>query len=464
MKAIKQKWLVIPTESFSPRGLKGNDVTFDDLPWIVRTFLSAYPKVFIALDESSRIKTNTPMKESAKSSRTRLIKLLNKTNSDRCIMTGTPESKSPYNLVDQYKFLSDEFFPESAWEFFERYAICETIRIGRGRRVLVSQKDWKEIRRRLARAHKQGGEGQLIAAKEVIYKQYGIDYHKQEWIIQHRRYEPFINHGELMRRIEHCTMFVKRKDVFDIKHDKFVEEPIKISVELGDEAKRIAKELIDLGFTDNFTLGKAPALELMMRLQDVCNGFEPTEAVPSAAFNLDLFDKDSKPERKIVYRPLKENPKIDALMELLEEIDTEANQVVVWSSRTALLRAAKNALDEGGIASVVYDGSASDEMKAEAEGSFASGSARVFIANQASGAYGLNCLARASYAIYLCIDGSVEKYVQSQHRILRGELAEPRFAYSVYVAGSIEERLWEAVRVGKELIDGPVDRGVFDFT
>jgi len=122
------KWLIINTEAFSPKGLrKKKSVCIEDIPLVVRLFLSAFPKHFIVLDESSKIKTNTPMKESDKSSRTRVIKLFNKFNCDRCIMTGTLMSKSPLNVVDQFDFLRHGYFPESMWQFAERYCVMQTI-------------------------------------------------------------------------------------------------------------------------------------------------------------------------------------------------------------------------------------------------------------------------------------------------------------------------------------------------
>jgi hypothetical protein len=53
----------------------------------------------------------------------------------------------------------------------------------------------------------------------------------------------------------------------------------------------------------------------------------------------------------------------------------------------------------------------------------------------------------------MCVDGSVEKYHQSQHRILRGQLTAPKFSYAIYAGGTVEERQWTALKVGKELIE-----------
>jgi hypothetical protein len=441
------KWLIINTEAFSPKGLKQKKtVSFEDLPWAVRKFLSAFPVPFIILDEVSKIKTTTPMKEADKSSRTRTIKLLNKFG-HRCIMTGTLMSKSPLNVVDPYNFLKDSYFPESMWTLAERYCLMITIRVGRGRRVLIGQKDYAEIRKRLKNAFIRGGEAQLEAAKESIYKQYALDYAKQEHIIRHRTYTPFVNEGELLRRIAQDTIFVRREDVFDIQFDKFVKDPIMRPVKLPDAAKQIANELIELGFTNRLVLGKAPALELMIRLQDICNGFEPV--------------KDD--EGKVSYRLLPANPKLDELMALMEEIDVNTNQIVVWASRRNLLDLCADRFEKEGYTFVRYDGSASDTDKENAERSFATREVSIFLANQSSGAFGLNCLAQCSYAIYMCVDGSVERYHQSQHRILRGRLHEPKFSYAIYTEGTVEERQWTALKVGQELVEADNRKEKFVF-
>jgi hypothetical protein len=339
----------------------------------------------------------------------------------------------------------------------------ETIRVGRGRRVLISQKDYEAVRKRLKNAYIRGGDAQLEAAKVSIYKQYGITYPKQEHIVQHRKYTPFVNQEELLRRIAPDTLFVRREDVFDIKFDKFVKEPIMRPVELSKEAKRVANELIELGFTDTLVMGKAPALELLIRLQDICNGFEPVNVDPFYD-QVDYAFKENKPKREIAYRPFSENPKVDELINLMEEIDTGKNQVVVWASRKLMLDACAGRLEKEGISSVRYDGSASDGEKEEAERKFLSREVSVFLANQASGAYGLNCLSQCSYAVYMCVDGSVEKYHQSQHRILRGQLTAPKFSYAIYGAGTVEERQWAGLKVGQELIEADNRKDKFLFT
>jgi SNF2 family DNA or RNA helicase len=299
----------------------------------------------------------------------------------------------------------------------------------------------------LKNAFLRGGEMQLEAAKSRVHRNLGLDYAKIEHIIQHRKYKPFLNEAEIMRRIAKDTIVVKRSDVFNTKHEQFVHEPIKKPVELSNEAKQIANALVDLGFTDKLVLGKAPALELLIRLQDVCNGFEPIEHKVEK-----VIKGEKEVVREIEYRPLAENAKLEMLMDLLNEIGVEKSQVAIFASRTKMLEAVCDRLQKEDVSYVRYDGNARDSEKAEAEKLFERGEAQVFCANPSSAAYGLNCLANCSYLVWLCIDGSVEKEYQARHRLLRGQLTAPKIAYAIYAKGSIEERQWETLRVGQELI------------
>jgi SNF2 family DNA or RNA helicase len=458
------KWLIVPLEAFSPSGVRNRKiagskklapVSFADLPWVVRQFLSVFPRPFIALDESSRIKTNTPMAEEKKSTRTRLVKLLNRFG-ERCILTGTLKSKSPVNVIDQLEFLQKGFIPETMWEFAERYCIMETIIVGKTpRRVQIREETYSEIRNSLKRAYIAGGEPQLRAAKDAAFRHYAINFPKLEHILRNKKYAPFINQAELLKRIAPIAAVVRREDVFDVRFDEFVMNPIMRPAELSAQGKKLIKELVDLGYTDDFVLGKAPALELLLRVQDVCNGFEPIEEDRSGA-------SDPSRKREIGYRPLAENPKLESLTGLLEEIGVDQNQVVVWCSRRLLLSACADRFAAEGISFVRYDGTAGAQEKAEGAERFESGEARVFLANPASAAYGLNCLAQCSYAIFICIDDSVERYHQARSRLLRGQLYAPKFSYHIYMKGTMEERQLSRLRAGQELLSDANARDVFD--
>jgi SNF2 family DNA or RNA helicase len=143
---------------------------------------------------------------------------------------------------------------------------------------------------------------------------------------------------------------------------------------------------------------------------------------------------------------------------LIEEID---NPVVVWVSRTAALEAIAARLDKAGIPNVVYSGAQNKEEKDEAERKMKSGEARVFIANPASASFGLNSLKDVNYCVWYSINDSVEQYHQAQHRILRGESKFPKFAYNLYMEGTVEKKHRDALKLGLELITGKTDKNKF---
>lgn len=474
---MRQKFIIINTESFSPSGVGSKKVlSDDDLPEIVKQFLANVKDPFIVLDESSKIKTTQACAEKSKSTRARLIKRLNRFG-ERLAMTGTLMSKSPLNCIDQFQFLNPSAFPETMWEFAEKYCIMETLRIGRGRRVLIPQSkskgydrtSWNAVRKRLANAYKANGKGGLALAKQSIFNELGISGENLEWIIQHKQYTPFKNREELEGRMRQYASVAKvtRADAYDIKFEKFINEPIIRKVKLSSAQVALYNQLVKFGFTDNMVLGKAAALELSTRLMDICNGFEPVlscidcgEQNGILRHTCPMAAECTKP--KATYIPLKENPKMDALMELVDEIGADEHQIVIWSARKNFMLAIGERLEKEGISFCYYSGDQNDKEKEESKSRFASGDARVCIANQQSGAYGLNCFKQCDYTIYACSNNSVEQDYQSRHRFLRGEQDHYKFAYRLCIEGSVEERIYSALDVGTDLITGSLTKGIFE--
>ena len=135
------KALVVSLESFQ----KG------EIPEEVKKYIIANKgNVFTVLDESSKIKTNNPCKESKKSKRTQAILRLNRIG-ERCILTGTFMSKSPVNAYDQMNFLCPDFFPESMYAFAEHYEIRRALPSVRGARITITPKDYETIRKQLTK-------------------------------------------------------------------------------------------------------------------------------------------------------------------------------------------------------------------------------------------------------------------------------------------------------------------------
>jgi SNF2 family DNA or RNA helicase len=84
--------------------------------------------------------------------------------------------------------------------------------------------------------------------------------------------------------------------------------------------------------------------------------------------------------------------------------------------------------------------------------------------NQASGAYGLDGLRKADYAIYLSNSYSVEQRAQSEDRIHRGEITHSKYIIDLTCKGTCEDKITTALKQGKELLDmGKTDVSLFKY-
>lgn len=431
------KALIVSLESFQ-KGI---------IPEEVRKYILANNgNIFTILDESSKIKTNNPCKESKKSKRTQAILKLNKIG-QRCILTGTFMSKSPVNAYDQMNFLCPGFFPESMYAFAEHYEIRRALPSVRGARITITQKDYETIRKRLVRY--KDNPSALSGAMDSIHSFYGISKEDCIHILKNPEYSPHKNMEELWQRIGDTCMKVDRKTSTDL--------PPKVyktyDITLTKEQMKLYLQLQNQYCTDNIVVDNG--LKLYLRFQDVCNGYEPID-------HGDTIDENGKVRHNIELKPLADNPKLDMLEEVIDDIGDK--QVVVWCSRTKLLYDAEAHMKELGYTTAIYDGKIDKKLREEGYQSFSEGKTQLIFVNQASGAYGLDGLKEADYAVYLCNSYSVEQRAQSENRIYRGEITRSKYIIDLTCKGTCEDRVTEALKQGKELLDmGNTDVELFKY-
>ena len=431
------KALVVSLESFQ----KG------EIPSEVQEYLKSCDKEpFIILDESSKIKTNNPCKDSKKSKRTQAVLKLNNIG-ERCILTGTFMSKSPLNAYDQMNFLQRDFFPESMFAFAEHYTIRRALPSVRGARILITQKDYETIRKRLMKY--KNDPVALGGAMDGVYSFYGITREDCIHIMKNPEYTPFKNMDELWNRIGDNCMKVDRKTSTDL--------PPKIyktyDIPLTKEQKQLYLQLQNQHCTDQIVVDNG--LKLYLRFQDVCNGYEPID-------HGDTIDDMGRVRHNIELKPLAENPKLDMLEEIVDDIGDK--QIVIWCSRTKLLYDAEKRMREAGYTTAIYDGKVDKKLREEGYQSFSEGKTQLIFVNQASGAYGLDGLKEADYAIYLCNSYSVEQRAQSENRIYRGVITRSKYIIDLTCKGTCEDRVTEALKQGQELLDmGTTDVELFKY-
>lgn len=426
------KALIISLESFQ-RG---------EVPEEVKKYVLAHHgNIFTILDESSKIKTNEPCKESKKSKRTQAVMKLNKIG-QRCILTGTFMSKSPVNAYDQMNFLKDGFFPEGMYAFAEHYVIRRALPSVRGARITITQKDYEAIYKRLERCN--GNPNALCGAMDSIHSFYGISREDCAHILKHKEYTPFKNIDELWNRIGDTCVHPKKEDILDVP-PKIYED---YKLELTKEQRDLYLQLQNQHCTDHITVDNG--LKLYLRFQDICNGYEPVET----------DEVDDKGNHKVELIPLKENPKLDWLEEYIESLGNE--QCLVWCARSRLLHDACSHMRDKGYTCGIYDGKVGTENREKDYEDFYNGKIQILFLNQASGGYGLDKLRNANYGIYLCNDASVEKRQQSEDREARGLYTDNKFITDVSMQGTVEQKVTCALKQGKELVDsGITDASLF---
>lgn len=428
------KALIVSLESFQ----KG------EVPSEVIEYInSCKEEPFIILDESSKIKTNNPCKESKKSKRTQAILKLNNVG-QRCILTGTFMSKSPVNAFDQMNFLKRGFFPESMFAFAEHYEIRRTLPNVRGARVTISQNDYETIRKRLLKYKNDASA--LMGAMDSVYSYYGISRDDCLFILQHEEYTPFKHLEELWERIGDTCVKVDRKTSTDL--------PPKIyksyNVDLTKEQLKLYLQLQNQHCTDKVVVDNG--LKLYLRFQDVCNGYEPVET----------DEVNENGQHRVALLPLEVNPKLDMLEEVVEDIGNK--QVVVWCSRSRLLYDAEERMRNLGYTTAIYDGKINKDKREAGYKAFSEGKVQLLFINQASGSYGLDGLKEADYAVYLCNSYSVEQRMQSENRIYRGTITRSKYIIDITCKGTCEDKVTTALLQGKELLDtGTTDVDVFKY-
>ena len=416
-----QRMLIVSLEMFQ----KGQ------VPEIVKKYLDSCEKEpLIILDESSRIKTNTPVKDdTCKSQRTQSILKLNN--------------------IGQVKFLQDDFFTEGMYEFSEKYEIKMNMHLKRKTvRALITPEVYRRVRNKLVAC--KNDVTKLAGAMDYAYRSYGISKDSCVAIIKSPEFTTRKNIDKLWKRLEGLIYRFTKDQVVDLPPKVYSE----IKIQLSEEQKKLYLQLQNLHCTDNVVVGNN-ALTLYHRFQDICNGFEPVEE-PIEVTEVE----DKEVSKNIVLKKLKENPKLNALLEVIEQLGNE--QAVIWCSRSSLLYEIFNTLQTKGYKVGVYDGKVNRKQRDEYYNGFKNKTVQFLIANQASASYGLDGLKDANYAVYVCNSYSSELRAQSEDRIYRGEIKNSKFIIDITIEGTCEQKVMHALKEGKELINsGAVDTTLF---
>lgn len=414
------KYLIVNTESFSA-----------GIPGEVKEFLEKNNgEVFIVLDESSKIKSNQPSKGSK---RTKNLMMLNSIG-ERCILTGTFMSKSPMNAYNQMNFLKSGYFDENQYQFFNTYVMTMKLPNVSGARISIS----RPVYDRLKSAKTQSGVSSILSY-------YGISYSDYDELMNKGKYTPFRNVDRIWERIKDDVMVVDKNTALDMP--KKLYRSIKIPI--SPKVKELYNKTLE---GENPDIISMPSIGLPMFyvLQDICNGYEPYTDGSTR------ITQTGQVSFVIKTREMEHMEKIEVLKEVLDEIDTEAHQVVIWANRINILNKAYKELEALEYSVAKYDSFTAPSDKERIRQSFLNGECRVFVCNQKTGAYGIDFLKDADYEIFLSNDYSVETRFQAEDRFHRLGCKNNKIVIDISIEGSVEDVVVDALKQGEELLNSKV--------
>lgn len=154
--------------------------------------------------------------------------------------------------------------------------------------------------------------------------------------------------------------------------------------------------------------------------------------------------------------PLKENPRLDALEEILEDLVVEGQKkVIIWACWKENYKQIITLLEKMEIKYVQVHGEVSAAEKQRSIDAFCSSpDIKVFLGNQGAAGIGIN-LVQASYSIYYSRNFNLEHDIQSEARNYRGgsEVHESVTRMDLVAQGTIDESILQALANKMEIGD-----------
>lgn len=392
---------------------------------IAINFLKSF-RTLLAVDESTRIKT-----PGAKRSKF-IVNRLSKLATMKRTLTGNEVTRSPFDVYMPYKFLNEDFWENqhNFHTFQHRYASFKKQRFYK-KDVLVKDYNCPVCPPTLPGMENPGINkvnlkrmgGRVFPTcpdcKGVIPKE-KLPYKARKIIdaggnTEFNQIIGYKNMDELRSRVVKCSSLVRKKDCMDLPEKIF--QPI--YTEMNSEQKRLYQELKKNLYTEyqGVELEVLHKVALRTRFRQIVGGFFPTTG--------EMIGDT--------------NPKIEAILYDLEDIDTE-DPIIIWSSFTAeienLERIFKKKFPDKNVVS--FYGETPKGIRKEIIKDFKEGKIDLFVANPAVAGTGLN-LQRSYINYYFSNTDNAEDRWQSEDRTHRGGQTKACLYKDVYIKGTIDD-------------------------
>jgi SNF2 family DNA or RNA helicase len=229
---------------------------------------------------------------------------------------------------------------------------------------------------------------------------------------------------QLKALLDPVTDRVTKDDVLDLPPKLYQRAFFELTPEQLNVYKQIKNEAI--AFLESGETITAPmAMVRLLRLQQVTCGFVPTDD-----------DQLEEFEGK--------NPRLDKLEEIC---DTLGHSAIIWAR---FRRDIDLIMERLGDRAVRYDGSTTDDERAEAKQRFQAGDVQFFVGNPAAGATGLT-LHKARTVIYASNNFKLTDRLQSEDRAHRIGQEHPVAYIDLIAPGTVDEHIVRALRNKRDI-------------
>lgn len=427
------KWFMVNVEAFSyPTYLS-----------LFKEYVTKY-RCFIVIDEVTAIKnpdakrTQNILRGLAKCTwRGKALTSCAPLSVRRAILTGTPVTNSPFDLWAMFEFLKPGYFDRSYYSFKAHYGLQRKVDMWQGpvqRSVTMPLKAEEIIEIRNA-----------VSLKDIesVCAKYNISERDVQYIVEHPDCNvPYKYLGELKELIQKDAFFVSKDECLDLE-PKIYKRRI---IPMADEQLRLYTELEEQYITEfeGQEVSVLNKLTLYTRLSQIAGGFIP-------------YEDDETGERMPV--SIGKNPKAEALIEELMLCDYPCIVVTRFTAEANYLyETIRDKLDNLSVG--IYIGQRK-EPKDPIE-AFKQGQLHVLVANERMISMGHN-LQNAHNVFFYSNSYSLQDREQTEDRIHRSGQTEKCLYMDFIMEGSIDMKVYSALKMKKKLLDYIRDKDVKEF-
>ena len=356
-------------------------LSYKAFPEFLKSFLMSH-RALVVVDESTRIKN-------VEAGRTKTLYKLSKYMTYRRILTGSSVVNAPEDLYGQFCFLDEEILGQSYYAFKATYSVLREMNDP----VMLAIKQKLDKKARLPQVVNKDADG------NPMYR----------------------NLDKLRALIAPYSMIVNKEDALDLPPKTYSRRYFFMTPKQQQIYDTLLKDyVVELEDSMVSVLHK---MTLLAKLQQIALGFV-NDDTRNAVF---LHDK---PE---------DNPRIQVLLELLEDIE---GQAIIWTSH---INAIKQIMHVLAGSAVPYYGEVSTEQRAKNLDLFRSGQVKYLIGTPRTGGIGLN-MTNAADVVYYSNSFDYQDRVQSEDRVHRiGQTAENVHYIDIEAVATIDQHIRRAL-------------------